>query len=368
MVRVMILGRHLFVTAAVCVSMTHAQAAKITAVPLPNPKEAVIIVEGELLLTDIPQFRAKIAPFSSGLVVFKSQGGRVAAGIEIGRIIRLRNFSTWVPSGVMCASSCALAWLGGTPRAMGRMALVGFHAAYRADDTGMSPNAPANAVIGGYLSQLGMSDEAIIYITATHPASMTWLALADAKRVGIDVTLFDPDEMPSPQRAVQEPVPNSGSESTGTSRLAQRSRDFISMLYRSVSRPGYEVLSDLDMIYAPTVRYYGKELWHSQVLVQIERYIDRWPVRQYSPMGAIAVDCKANSSICVVTGQVQFDAKSIERNERSSGVATFEYSIEFHSGENSPRILVENGAVLERNKQALSSEPQEFRWNPFNIR
>jgi hypothetical protein len=43
-------------------------------------------------------------------------GGNVVATLEIGRQIRLQNWTTTVPADAMCASSCALAWFGGTRR------------------------------------------------------------------------------------------------------------------------------------------------------------------------------------------------------------------------------------------------------------
>jgi hypothetical protein len=83
----------------------------------------------------------------AAVVLLESPGGSALAGIEIGRTIRLRNFLTWVPSGVRCASACAAAWLGGTKRLMGKSALVGFHAAYRVDQGRIAESAAANAVL-----------------------------------------------------------------------------------------------------------------------------------------------------------------------------------------------------------------------------
>jgi hypothetical protein len=60
------------------------------------------------------EFLRQIAPLSSAIVSFSSDGGSLIAGLQIGETIRLKNFSTLVPEGAHCASSCALAWLGGT--------------------------------------------------------------------------------------------------------------------------------------------------------------------------------------------------------------------------------------------------------------
>jgi hypothetical protein len=159
--------------------------------PRDDPGGAVILVQGDLLISDIDAFRTRTTPYSKGLVVFQSDGGYALAGIEIGDLIRLRNFATWVPSGNQCSSACAVAWLGGAHRFMGRKALIGFHAAYRIDQGKPVESGRANAVLGAYLSQLGLSYRAIIYITSSPPSSMRWLSLSDAQSLGIDVTVFD---------------------------------------------------------------------------------------------------------------------------------------------------------------------------------
>jgi hypothetical protein len=79
-------------------------------------------------------------------------GGSLIAGLQIGETIRLKNFSTLVPEGAQCASSCALAWLGGTRRLMGSLAQVGFHAAY--DGQTHQVTSSGNALVGAYLNKM----------------------------------------------------------------------------------------------------------------------------------------------------------------------------------------------------------------------
>jgi hypothetical protein len=66
---------------------------------------------------------------TKAVVVFNSDGGNLQAGIEIGKTIRLKSFANAVLDGFRCVSSCAFAWLGGSPRFMQRGAKIGFHAA-----------------------------------------------------------------------------------------------------------------------------------------------------------------------------------------------------------------------------------------------
>src|SRR6476660_6481577 len=76
----------------------------------------VILVVGQLSFGDEKQFVNAALNSENAIVVFQSPGGNLFAGIEIGKAIHLKGFSTIVPDGVQCASACALAWLGGRTR------------------------------------------------------------------------------------------------------------------------------------------------------------------------------------------------------------------------------------------------------------
>jgi hypothetical protein len=140
--------------------------------------------------------------YPKAIVAFQSIGGSLVAGIDIGMQIRLRNYMTLVPSRVLCASACATAWLGGTTRLMGPGALIGFHAA-SIDQNGQAiETGVGNALLGAYLNKLGLPDRAIVFITQAHPNDLTRLTMADAARVGIDVSLFT-----TPSQPVARPMP-----------------------------------------------------------------------------------------------------------------------------------------------------------------
>jgi hypothetical protein len=112
--------------------------------------------------------------------------------MEIGRAIRLKGFGTLVPQGFQCASACALAWLGGSPRFMGHDATVGFHAVFTTNNGQDTVSSAGNAVVGAYLDQLGLSMQAITYITEKQPNDIQWLTFDDAGRLGIEARKFPP--------------------------------------------------------------------------------------------------------------------------------------------------------------------------------
>lgn len=158
---------------------------------------SVITIEGELQFGDEKKFIEQALRVQEGVVLLGSNGGNLHAGINIGKAIRLKGLATYVPEDTRCASACAIAWLAGTPRFMSARAKVGFHAAYMIEDGEAEVSGPANAIVGAYLSTLGLSDRAITYITGAPPQGMRWLSFEDASKVGIEVKPFELQEAQS---------------------------------------------------------------------------------------------------------------------------------------------------------------------------
>jgi hypothetical protein len=148
-------------------------------------------VEGHLVADDHVKFRTQVGRLTKAVVAFSSDGGNLLAGIEIGKTIRLKSFATAVLDGRRCVSACALAWLGGSRRFMGRAAHVGFHAAYIEREGRASESGVGNALVGSYLTQIGLSEAAVVYITQAAPTEMTLLTLRDAEKIGIEVLPFE---------------------------------------------------------------------------------------------------------------------------------------------------------------------------------
>jgi hypothetical protein len=170
-----------------------AYAASISVESTGQDKPPLIVVKGSLDAKDGEQFFTKTSSLTAAIVRFQSSGGSLVAGIQIGETIRLKSFQTLVPAGARCASACAIAWLGGTQRLMGPGAQLGLHSAYNAK-SGQSSSV-ANALLGAYLNRVGLPYSAVIYITQNAPQSITWLSMADAKRLGIEVSPLDSGPM-----------------------------------------------------------------------------------------------------------------------------------------------------------------------------
>jgi hypothetical protein len=122
---------------------------------------AVILITGDITESDGPEFVARTKDVSAARIDLTSVGGNLIAGLEIGEQIHTRGFSTNVPAGNICASSCADIWLAGKVREMGPETFLIWHDVFRADDPKNADGA-GNVVVGIYLAHMGFSyDDAL---------------------------------------------------------------------------------------------------------------------------------------------------------------------------------------------------------------
>jgi hypothetical protein len=227
---------------------------------------------------------------------------------------------------------------------MGKDALIGFHSVYQMQNGKAVEIGSGNALYGAYLAELGLSERAIMYLSNAAPDSMQWLTPAQAETFGIALTVFDPK--PSESTAAP-PVASSQT-------IEQRARDFIIALHVLTSGPSDRLIRILNGIYADEVLYYGKQTSQADVIAQIDKFLDRWPIRSYSVQPAsLDVHCENINSQCRVMGLVNFDARSPARQQWSHGVASFDYLLIFRPNLKWPIIVSESGNVVTRNVDPL---------------
>jgi hypothetical protein len=116
-------------------------------------------------------------------VILESPGGGVDTGLWIGRLIRAKKFTTRVEDNASCNSICAIIWLGGAQRIASAGSLIGFHAAF--DTRNNQVSGSPNAIIGIYLRDMGLSDNAIRYLLEAGPDEIKYLSRETAKNLGI---------------------------------------------------------------------------------------------------------------------------------------------------------------------------------------
>lgn len=191
--RKFLIGLTIFIGAQGLPALSADSAEIVTLTPQEGP--AVVLVRGELSLSDAPRFARKTEDIKEAVVLLESPGGTMFAGLSIGKTIRDKGFDTAVPSSVSCISACALAWLGGAERFMAQDARIGFHSAYSMKSGRPRKNEAAEAVVTDYLQQLQLPHRAISYITGSPPQGLYMLTMGRARDLGVEVSPYGADEI-----------------------------------------------------------------------------------------------------------------------------------------------------------------------------
>src|SRR5262249_23326968 len=83
--------------------MPTARAADISVENAEVGKPHVVFVSGVIERDDAKRFASLVAPLPQAIVALASPGGNLLASIQIGEIIRIKNFMTVVPPKMVCA-------------------------------------------------------------------------------------------------------------------------------------------------------------------------------------------------------------------------------------------------------------------------
>jgi hypothetical protein len=312
---------------------------------------AFILVRGRLEKGDQDRFSAEIGPYPKGIVILESDGGNMLAGLAIGETIRMRGFVTFVDSRSRCASACAIAWLGGAKRFMGIGAQIGFHAA--SDPSTGQESGMGNALVGAYLTRIGLPVSAVLYITQASPDSMTWLSLSAAKSKGIDVSLFEPPSTAQPGTQPQ-PLPPQPITPSLSGNLEQSAQEFVSGL---IGLRSSDDTTKLEPIYSDEVNYEGSRKTRKAVLDERRKFYAAWPQRKYIVLpGTMNTSCDKIVNECATRGTSEWLVYSAQRNIGVNGLAAFDYKLELLQGRF--RVTAENWSVVSRQSTKISNAVQ----------
>jgi hypothetical protein len=237
-------------------------------------------------------------------------------------------------------------------------------------------NGIENALVGAYLSRIGMSHDAASFATQTSPDQITYLTIDAARRVGIEIDILD--VQPAPTTVTPAPLPVPLQSQAGAPAVVpplgdvtylskhpglknetveEQAASLLAHLFSSWNS-GY--MQGISSMYADNVFYYGKETSKADVVLDKKRFMDRWPVRSYTVRpGTTSIRCNGRDTQldeCVASGTVDWVAANQTR--RATGVANFSYTLRpYPTGivwdRNSNkkldlRITAENSAVTER--------------------
>jgi len=294
----------------------------------PSASGSWIFVRGELDQDDGIRFQRLLASTpGASVVALDSPGGRLKAGLDIGTAIRDRQLTTLVQDATVCASACAIAWLGGAKRLLGQTARVGFHAAYRNEGRrANNESGVGNALLGAYLNRLGLSDKAVAYITVAAPNEMTWLTQRDAQALGIDVALYS---TAATGGLAALPRGGAGSEDGRVQAgLEQMAQNFPAVFFEQASQRPEVALDFFAAAYGEQVVYNGALLSRAQMLTLRRELASRWPEQNYTPRpDSVRLKCAALAGTCEIAGVFDWERSSWGRGARSSGRSRFLFQV-----------------------------------------
>lgn len=121
-------------------------------------------------------------------VAFNSPGGALDDAIAIADLLRRRNVATTVEAGALCASSCPLAFAGGTVRGIDPEAAVGVHQFYAAAETKRDPAQVmadaqmTTARIARHLAGMGIDAGLWLHALDTPPRALYYLSSDEQAR------------------------------------------------------------------------------------------------------------------------------------------------------------------------------------------
>jgi hypothetical protein len=215
----------------------------------------VISIAGPIEAKDGDAFYAIARNTPNAHVLLESPGGLVEEGLWIGAEIALRGYSTWVLPGSGCHSICAVMWASGSRRYMSKDASVSVHAAYamiNRDDgsVDMPVSGSANAEIGAFLNEVGLSIKAIEYFTVARPEEpLRPITPVIAQLLDIDTyvldgnTLIGPEDRPTPRRIAEQSAQYAGLRGNCTGVL-DVSADFFEARVAKVLGRGHELFGE----------------------------------------------------------------------------------------------------------------------------
>jgi len=127
--------------------------------------------------------------------------------------------------------------------------------------------------------------------------------------------------------------------------LESKAKDFVRDLFSSFSSDSESAMNFLKSNIKKDVMFYGKKTNKEIILKEKEKFIKRWPNRNYVERPeSLKIKCENIQNTCLVEGVIDWDARN--SNKISIGVAKFIYELHFING--SPQIASESSEVIER--------------------
>jgi hypothetical protein len=178
-----------------------------------------IVISGDIVDGDDTRFGELSQRYPRAVVYLESAGGALVPGIEIGKLVHAHHHPTAVLDGSTCTSACALIWIAGAPRYLGPEGHLGFHASYSDEGGRLVETGVGNAMVGHYLAQLDLPEDAAVFATIASPYEINWLTAENSGEAGIAFEAV-PQSLPMPRHAAT----GTGTKLAGNPQMLQKAQ------------------------------------------------------------------------------------------------------------------------------------------------
>jgi hypothetical protein len=140
--------------------------------------------------------------------------------------------------------------------------------------------------------------------------------------------------------------------------IDQEAKLFVTHFWAGWSQPNPIALSYIPTVFADPIIFYGKSISLKSFMELQTAFADRWPNRTYTLQpSSLVTSCDQKSSICQLSGIVNWITDSPARRAHSVGSASFELKalVKNSAGEDQFVITEETGSVISRTLTAGNS-------------
>jgi hypothetical protein len=296
----------------------------------PSQPDAIVLADAIDERSPLEFRRALKAHPSVKVLALHSPGGLVASSLLIADEVHERKLATFIPTGSVCASACALIYLAGDLRVV--EGKLGVHQIY-GDRPDMVATQLTISDIVEALSRYKTPSEVLAIMLRTPPDQMYFFSPDEVAKYGLNRTAVSPNvNTDDGANASLTPPRNYSSE--------QRALAFLSDVLDAHSTATAAAVEKVAHYYANDLTYFGRPTTLTSVLTDKRAYFARWPNRtvRVKPE-TLRVTCY--SDLCDIMGEYDWSVSA--GSENKAGVALFHY--EFRMGDRL-KIVTEGGQVL----------------------
>jgi hypothetical protein len=143
---------------------------------------SALLMTGVIGRGSYERFHAAVARVTPAIVVLDGPGGNLGEALLIGEEVRRLGLGTVVGANRSCASACAIVFLSGRTRYVGKGAAIGLHPAAFPDG---SVDPRATQAMALYLGRVGVPSSTLEALATTTPGEIRWLSPSELAALGI---------------------------------------------------------------------------------------------------------------------------------------------------------------------------------------